>query len=301
MAVLRTTWDLHRDVFALAAMMFAFSLIARKNSGWKKIVAILALATLTVAADRMIGALFCVSLAVYAVIARRKDAAMISIFAAGLFSILMIASHVASDTGANGIEVSSEKTPPFCNPQNLLVFFIVVNGLLAVPAAIGFLHMKGGLLKIPLLASLAGSLSWLAFSDIGLLVADRWIMLSGVFLSIFAGYGILWVVRNLRPRLSVATAGPVLTAFAAIGLAYATTPYDNPFILYAAARDEIEEFAPVTMQFNSIDIQDNEKMMSTIAWINQNTKRDTVVLGEKHWRGVESTSTLSGLTAARRQ
>jgi hypothetical protein len=26
-------------------------------------------------------------------------------------------------------------------------------------------------------------------------------------------------------------------------------------------------------------------MMSTVGWINQNTKRDTVVVGEKHWRG----------------
>jgi hypothetical protein len=177
-----------------------------------------------------------------------------------------------------------EITPASYNPQNLLVLFAVVNGLLVVPAAIGFLHMKSSLPKIPLIASLAGSFSWLAFPE-SLLVADRWIILSGVLLSIFAGYGILHTVRNLKPRFSIAFAGLILTAFAAIGLAYATTPYDNPFILYGAARADIESFVPVTMQFNSIDIQDNEKMMSTISWINQNTKEDTIVVGEKHWRG----------------
>lgn len=285
MAILRTAWDLHRDVFALAAMMFAFSLLGRKDAGWKGIAAILALASLTVSADRMIGALFCLSLIAYAVITRRRDVAATSIFATGLFSVLMIASYAVSDAGASGIEISSEKTPAFYNPQNLFVLFAVVNGLLVAPAAIGFLHMKSGLLKIPLLASLAGSFSWLAFSGISLLVADRWIILSGIFLSIFAGYGVLRIVKNLKPRLSATVAGSVLAAFAAIGLAYATMPYDSPFILYGAARADIEDFAPVTMQFNSLDIQDNDGMMSTIAWINQNTERDAVIVGEKHWRG----------------
>lgn len=285
MAVLRTAWDLHKDIFALAAMMFVFSLLGRRDVGWKGIVAILVFAALTVAADRMIGVLFCVSLAAYAVITRRKDVVLISIFAAGLFSILMAASYTGSDTGAGSIELSTEKTPAFYNPQNLLVLFAVVNGLLGVPAAIGFLYMKSGLLKIPLLASLAGSLSWLALSGTSLLLADRWIILSGIFLSIFAGYGILHIVRNQKPRISSAIAGCILAAFAAIGLAYAIMPYDSPFVLYGSARAEIEDFAPVTMQFNSLDIHDNDKMVSAIAWINHNTEQDAVIVGEKHWRG----------------
>jgi hypothetical protein len=285
MAVLRTAWDLHRDVFALAAMLFAFSLLGRKDAGWKGIATILALAALTVAADRMIGTLFCISLVAYAIITRRKDVATISVFAAGLLSILMIASYSLSDAGASSIELSSETTPAFYNPQNLLVLFAVVNGLLVAPAAIGFLYMKNSLLKIPLLASLLGSFSWLALSDISLLVADRWVILSGIFLSIFAGYGILHIVKNLKPGFSAIVAGSVFAAFAIIGIAYATMPHDNPFVLYGAARTNIQDFAPVTMQFNSLDIQDNDKMMSAIAWINQNTEQDAVVVGEKHWRG----------------
>jgi hypothetical protein len=284
MAVLRTAWDLHRDVFALAAMMFAFSLLGRKDAGWKGIVTILALAALTVAADRMIGALFCISLVAYSIITRRKDVVITSVLAAGLFTILMIAGYALSDTRLSSIELSSEKTPAFYNPQNLLVLFIVVNGLLVAPAIIGFLRMKNGLLKIPLLASLAGSFSWLAFGT-NLLVADRWIILSGIFLSILAGYGVLHIVKNLKPRFSMTIAGFVLATFATIGLLYATMPYDGPFILYSAARAYIEDFAPVTMQFNSLDIQDNDKIMSAIAWINQNTEQNAVIVGEKHWRG----------------
>ena len=62
-------------------------------------------------------------------------------------------------------------------------------------------------------------------------------------------------------------------------------PYDNPFILYGAARQSIEGFSPVTMQFNSLDIKDNGKLLSAISWINKNTEPDAVIVGEKHWRG----------------
>lgn len=285
MAVLRTAWDLHRDIFALTAMMFALSLLGRKGAGWKWVAAVLALAALTVAADRMVGALFCITLACYAVMTRRKEVVTVSIFAAVLFSILMIASYDTSGTGAGGIEASAEKTPAFYNPQNLLALFAVVNGLLVAPAAIGFLRMKSGLLKIPLLVSLAGSFSWLAVPEISLLVADRWVILAGIFFSILAGYGILHVAKSLKPRFSIAVAGSALAAFVAIGLAYAVMPYDSPFVLYDAARSSIEDFGPVTMQFNSLDTEDNGKLLSAIEWINQNTEQDAVIVGEKHWRG----------------
>ena len=35
MAVLRTFWDLHRDVLALATMLLIFCLLSRKDTGWK--------------------------------------------------------------------------------------------------------------------------------------------------------------------------------------------------------------------------------------------------------------------------
>lgn len=283
MAVLRTAWDLHRDIFALTAMIFVFSLLARNNS-WKGIAITLALAALTVAADRMVGALLCISLIAYAAMTRRKEAITASVFATGLFAVLMTASYPGPDAGS-GIAVSPDKTETFYDRQNLMVLFAVVNGLIVAPAAIGFLRIKNHLLKVPLLVSIAGSFSWLAFPDAGQLVADRWVILAGIFLAIFAGYGILRVAKSLKPKISAAIAGSVLAAFVVIGLAYAVMPYDSPFILYGAARGSTENFSPVTMQFNSLDVQDNEKLLSVIAWINQNTEPEAVIVGEKHWRG----------------
>jgi len=62
-------------------------------------------------------------------------------------------------------------------------------------------------------------------------------------------------------------------------------PHDSPFILYGAARAYIQNFGPVTMQFNSLDINDNNNLLSAIVWLNENTEHDAIIVGQKHWRG----------------
>jgi hypothetical protein len=287
MAVLRTFWDLHRDVFALAAMLFVFSLLGRKNTGWKVLSITLALTAVTVAADRMIGALFCVSLAAYMIITRRKDVALTAIFAISVFSTLMVASYYENyqNTDIITVGISGVNTPNSYSQGNLLIYFLIVNCLVAAPATIGFLHMQNGLLKIPLLVSIAGSFSWLVFPENNLLAADRWIILTGILLSIFAGYGLLYIVNKLKSNLSAIVACLILAAFAVIGLAYALMPYDNPFMLYGAVRNYITSFAPVTMQFNSLDVQDNNNLILAITKINENTEHSAIIVGEPHWRG----------------
>ncbi len=287
MAVLRTFWDLHRDVMALAAMLFVFSLLGRNATGWKVLSITLALTAITVAADRMIGALLCVSLAAYLIMTRRKDVGLIAILGISLFSILMVTSYQPgypnTNTATGG--TSGINTPEFYSQGNLLVFFIVVNCLVAAPATIGFLHLQNSLLKIPLLVSLAGSFSWLVFPENSLLAADRWIVLTGILLSIFAGYGSLRLVNKLKSNFSTIVACLIIVAFAVIGLAYALMPYDSPFILYGAVRNYITYFAPVTMQFNSLDIQDNDNLLLAIAQINENTEHNAIIVGEPQWRG----------------
>jgi hypothetical protein len=287
MAVLRTFWDLHRDVMALAGMLFLFCLLSRNDMGWKVLPITLALTAITVAADRMIGGLLCISLAAHLIITRRKDVSLVAILAIGLFSILIVSSHHLSYPNARTItggtlEIS---TPGFYNRENLLIFFLVVNCLVAGPATIGFLYMQNKLLKIPLLVSLAGSFSWLVFPENNLLAADRWIVLTGIFLSIFAGYGCLRLVNKFKSNLSAIVACSIIAAFAVIGLAYALMPYDSPFILYGAVRNYITYFAPVTMQFNSLDVQDNNNLLLAIAHINQNTEHNAIIVGEPQWQG----------------
>jgi hypothetical protein len=285
-AILRTMWDLHKDIFSLTTMMFAFSLLTKKDETWKTVALIMALAALTVAADRMIGILFCLSVAVYAIMTRRRDVILTTIVAIGMYSTLIVASYDTSEANPITItDMSKKTTSDFYTPANLMILLAVINGLIAAPAAIGFFIMKNSLLKIPLLVCLAASFSWLVFPENRLLVADRWIILSGIFLSVFAGYGILHIVKNLKPSVSAVASCSILAAFAMIGVAYSVMPHDSPFILFGAVRENIEKFGPVTMQFNSLDIEDNKNLLSAIAWLNENTERNATVVGEKHWRG----------------
>jgi hypothetical protein len=288
MAVLRTFWDLHRDVMALAAMLFVFCLLGRNDTGWKVLSITLALTAIAVAADRMIGALLCVSLAAHLIITRRKDVALVAILAISLFSILMVSSYQLGYPNSNTSTddgTSQINTPEFYSRENLLIFFLVVNCLVAAPATIGFLYMQNRLLKIPLLVSLAGSFSWLVFPENSLLAADRWIILAGIFLSIFGGYGSLHLVNKLKLNLSTIFACSIIVAFTGVGLAYALMPYDSPFILYGAVRNYITYFAPVTMQFNSLDVQDNNNLLLAIEQINENTEHNAIIVGEPQWRG----------------
>jgi hypothetical protein len=286
LAVLRTTWDLHRDIFALSIMIFVFSLLSRKNAGGKPLALILVLTILTVAADRMVGALFSVSVAVYAIVTRRRDIALTGIIAIGMFYALAVPTQSTPDiktiTTAEILQNNNE-LKEFYNPANLLIFFVVINGLLVAAAAIGFLNMKNTLLKIPLLVCLIGSFSWLAFPENRHLLADRWIILAGIFLSVFAGYGILHLIRNLKKRFTIA--GFILGAFAVLGLSYAVIPHHSASALYGIIGVHAENLPPVTMQFNSIDVEDNDDLLSTIAWINKNTELDALIVGENHWRG----------------
>jgi len=289
LAVLRSTWDLHRDIFALTTMIFVFSLLSRKDAGWKSLVLILALTTLTVATDRMVGALFSISVVIYAFVTRRKDVALTGILAIGMFCAFAIPTQSIPDiqtiTTMDGMPQNdnSNEVKEFYNPSNLTLFFIVVNGLLIAPAVIGFLNMKNSMLKIPLLVCLIGSFSWLAFPENPYLLADRWIILAGIFLSFFAGYGILHLIRRLKEAFTIA--GFILGAFAVLGLAYAVIPHDSASVVYGIVGVHARDLPPVTMQFNSIDVEDNDNLLSTIAWINKNTEQDALIVGETHWRG----------------
>ena len=289
LAVLRSTWDLHRDIFALTTMIFVFSFLSRKDTGWKPLALILVLATLTVATDRMVGALFSVSVAAYAILTKRKDVALTALLAIGMFYAFAVPTQSIPDTqtitttmGENP-QNNSNGVKEFYNPSNLAIFFIVINGLLAAPALIGFLTMKNSMLKIPLLVCLMGSFSWIVFPENPYLLADRWIILAGIFLSIFAGYGILRLIRNLKGAFTIA--GFILGAFAVLGLSYAVIPHDNASAVYGIVGVNAKDLPPVTMQFNSIDVEDNADILSTISWINKNTEKDALIVGENHWRG----------------
>jgi hypothetical protein len=301
-AVLRTTWDLHRDIFALSTMLFTFSLLhneRREGSifNWKLLAIVMILSAVTAISDRMIGLLFTSSLLIYSAIVKSKTTILCALIAIGFVGFAMFSSNnvfydvVHSNTESTISDLSSGARAPYRSytPANLLVLFVIVNGLLIPTGIVGIRVLRNNLLKITWVITSVLAFSWLVFPKTETLVADRWIILSGIFLSIFAAYGVIYIIQRVNTHLSEKTSSVIflsfLGIFITIGIGYTIMPYHTPFILYSIAREKIETFVPVTMQFNSLDTKDNDKILSAISWINNNTNQNAIIIGEKDWRG----------------
>jgi hypothetical protein len=178
------------------------------------------------------------------------------------------------------------------------VLFIIITGLLLPTGIIGIKEFfkRKNVLIIPLIITIILSFSWILFPYKESLVADRWIILSGIFLSIFAGYGLINLVQRIKidsnnnsllikKYSKTIILLSVLAIFIVIGIIYEVMPTNQPFVLYGITHNNIERFMPVTMQINSVDIRDNQNLMRAISWINNYTEQNAIIIGEKHWRG----------------
>jgi len=289
LTVLRTTWDLHRDLFSLSTMLLLFSIIYERKDINNKIVVIasLILAAITAISDRMVGLLCVLSLIIYTINDRKNRLTILCSLVCTFFFVFSLIQGFGS-LHNNTIELLKSmqtSVPTSYNPTNLLILFLVYNGIVAPLAIIGFKLWKNKLLKIPLLITGIGALSWIFFQKLELLVADRWIILFGIFLSIFAGYGIIQLSTKKTTNVTKIMGRSFLYISIAMGIIYAVMPYDESFVLYGIAGKYIQDFAPLTMQFNALDIYDNDNLIDLVSWINNNTDPHSLIIGEKHWRG----------------
>jgi hypothetical protein len=292
LAVLREAWDLHRDIFALSTMLLTFSLIGRKKENLKIqfIPFALSLSAITAIADGMIGALFITSLIIYAFITKIKIVILCGLVGGIFFTLAILPHqnmfHIDIERFSSGLPLTLSTSNDSYNQINLLILFGVINGLLIPPSIIGFKATKNRLLKIPTVIVVVASFSWVVFPTMKSLVADRWIILSGVFLAVFAAYGIIYLIERSKLQYFITgTLLSILGIFGITGIMYAITDHDAPFVLYTISRNNIETFVPLTMQVNSVTIKDSYKMINALSWINHNTDQNSVIIGNKDWRG----------------
>ncbi|MGA9167034.1 MAG: hypothetical protein WB053_06590 [Nitrososphaeraceae archaeon] len=291
--VLRTAWDLHKDILSLTLFMIAISLIfpLRPKIGWYSLIGTSFVASVAVSLDKMIGALLVGSFLIYGFVVRSKYISLLSLIIVGFF-----AAAIASNYGSIGhffnvsaeyseTNLLSQNSEPY-SPKSLLTLFLVVNCPLLVPAGFGFIYSDNRLLKIAVAISAIGSFSWVIFPDMRAIAADRWIFVLGIFLSIFAGYGIVrYAQTKTHPRFRRRLLCLVLGSSIILGLTYETMPYHLASFSENMLGQSIEPFGPATMQFNSIAVKDTGELLRTINWINENVPKDAIIIGEKHWRG----------------
>jgi hypothetical protein len=287
-SVLRTSWDLHRDMLSLTSMFFVLCFGTSNKSLSKNVFAlVMILCIVSVLADRMIGLLLTTSLIVFAAIQKNRKYMILATVTSIVFITALL--QGISEIGSN---VHILNGASFVNnvykPLNLLILFAVTNILLIPTSIIGFLNTRQIILKIPLLLSLFGSLSWLIFPSSSGLLPDRWTFIFSIFLSIFAGYGFVILTIRLTNSLLKYKQVIVITTlipFIAMGMLFAVTSNERPMSLFAPFHDYVGQFGPLTMQYNSVSIPESKSIVSAIEWINQHTPIGSHIIIDKRWRG----------------
>jgi hypothetical protein len=306
--VLRTTWDLHRDMFSLTMMFFAISnLIRLRNTDPIRfpslsLVSCISFSVLSVVSDRMVGVwllgVYCMCVILY----RERTIAITFIVALVSFLIFLsvtgdgysiVRSSIRSIADADvdyQIFGKQEPTSEGYTQANLFSYFIALNIMLLPLGIVGYLQLKESFLRISLIVALVGSMTWLVFPYARELVADRWILLFAISLSIFAGYGFVKIIQMMSTRLRntylhILASGMIFLIFAQFGIIYAVLPYEAQVSVIGLFDKSIRDFAPKSMQFNSVEADQSDELLDIIHWVNENTPARSKIIGSNDWRG----------------
>ena len=239
---LRTTWDLQKDIIALSFMFLIFYLILenRKVNSYKLRIIhfglINLLVILTILTDNMISFLLITSLSIYFLI--KKDIKYIislTIIIISIISLLVLDDNTKNNLLINTLDnilTGNIKENVNYSPLNLGFLFIMIN-ILSFPFFIyGLKNLCQLLLYIPLIIALLGSFTWIILPHSTILLPDRWIIISGIFISIFSSYGLVKLYFKYvdKPKLKILL--PILSFYIIIGLFYMVLPYGNAFSMY---------------------------------------------------------------------
>ncbi len=290
LGVLRTSWDLHKDMFALSLTFFSLLFISKIPKLSKNLIAVTAaLNIVTVLADRMIGLLLSVTLIGSFILTRDRGLAMIAVIVIVIYALSLQANHDNIEYNLKMVGPNNS-TNEIYNPTNLIILFLVMNAILLPSGIVGFIKSKLIIFKIPLLISVIGSFTWIIFPNTSAFLPDRWIVIFSIFLSLFSGYGFISLIENRRILISTRKLNNyliVLLPFIFLGSAFAVSPNNSYFNIYGVFHQFIGPYGPLTMQYNSISVPESRSLLSVIDWINNdtNTPEGSVIMGSKHLRG----------------
>jgi hypothetical protein len=175
---------------------------------------------------------------------------------------------------------------------DISILFLSIYGILIPFFVRGFVftEFKGRLLliKIPLIITLFFSFTWLFIPNYGFLVPERWLLLSGIYISLIAIYGFFLLIDSFlkQKKLRKVMALVFLFIFVVYGFLYIIMPSGViAFSLPSFFQKNTGFIFPYSMNFNSLKIIDNNDLLKSIDWINSNTSNNSIIIGSKHWRG----------------
>ena len=287
-SVLRTSWDLHKDLLAITLAFLCLYYIEKSQNFRKVLAVVMPVGMLAVLADRMIGFLFSISLIVSSIIRRDRILGSIAIFIIIVFGFFLITNFDPISTNLQ-LAGNKDNINEIYNPVNLIVLFLVMNAILLPAGVVGLLKSKStmNIFKIPFFISLVASFSWVVFPNTSAFLPDRWIIISSIFLSLFSGYGFVLLIEKGYFAISnnkLYNYLVILIPFIFLGSAFAMSP--NSYLnIYGVFHPYISQYGPLTMQYNSISLPESRSLLSAIEWINNHTQEGSVIMGSKHLRG----------------
>ena len=122
----------------------------------------------------MIGLLLTITLIIYAFIRRNRKNTVLGLVTSVLAIVGFLQGFNEIQPNIHFLFDGSNSINPVYAPLNLLILFVILNVVLIPTGVIGFRNSRQTILKIPLLLSLIGSLSWIAFPYPSSTLPDRW-------------------------------------------------------------------------------------------------------------------------------
>jgi len=297
LSTLRMAWDLHRDILALIFLNLCLVTINHLKSLDNNKSVLLQYGTVSVLyvaaifSDRMIGILLIISSISFSIIYKLKLLGAINLLLLILFLtyFFLLDDITFVSIGSNPIDTLAN--PAFnknsLSPYDLVVLYLSLNGILIPFFILGFLKKSDSLtLKIPTLVTIILSFSWLVIPNYNYLVPERWIILSGFFISIFGLYGFFFVVdRLVNSKFKKLVSVLFISSFVTYGILFIVLPYGIVFTIPSIFQNQTGFTIPLSMSFNSLEIPKNQDLVKSIDWINTNTKNNSEIIGTLHWRG----------------
>ncbi len=297
LGILRISWDLYRDMLSL--IFFNLYLIVLNNlwsstakqSIFVPYFTVFVLSVITIITDRMIGILLITTSFIISIVTKNKLLFAINSFFLIIFLMYFFylddITFISLNSNFFEVLVNSEYTKNGPSQYDLLVLFLSLYGVILPFFFIGFAKMPNSMfLKIPTLITLIFSFSWTIIPNYIYLVPERWMILSGFFISIFGFYGFLIIVERIKsPAIKKVLSFSFLISFVCYGILFVIIPYGVIFTIPSVFHTQTEFIIPLSMSFNSLEISKNNDLVESIEWINTNTGNNSIIIGTKHWRG----------------
>jgi len=300
LGTLRISWDLFRNLFSLILFNLFLLLVyyfKQKNTlgNMVSLFSFFSISIITIFSDRLIGILLIILSFICSVIYKQKYLFIINLFISLSFLYYFLTFDRVTFVSTNLNFLDMLLNPLYgknaFSQFDISVLFLSIYGILIPFFVRGFVftEFKGRLLliKISLIITLFFSFTWLFIPNYGFLVPERWLLLSGIYISLFAIYGFFLLIDSYfkQEKLRKGIALVFLFIFVVYGFLFIVMPSGVVFSFPSFFQKNTGFIFPFSMNFNSLKITDNTDLLKSIDWINSNTSNNSVIIGSKHWRG----------------